>query len=106
MASRRRGGGSRGPNNPHDRKVKQVADAAKRRGNKNVRAHLPGQSAPPKLGGRIPDVTWTRSDGARVVREIDPPGRASLRDKAQDRAMRNAAKRSGVDYRRLKYPKK
>ena len=58
---------------PHDRKVKKVQDAAKGRGNKDVRAHLPGQRQPPKLGGRIPDVSWKRPDGKRVVREIDPP---------------------------------
>ncbi len=89
--------------NDHDRKVRQVADAAKARGRRNVRADLSGYPKPKPLGGKIPDVTWDQPGGGMAVREIDPPGRMTERDKNQDQRLRQKAKEKGFDYRRLKY---
>ena len=88
----------------HDRKVDQVAASARARGRRSVRADLPGQTRPPKIGGRIPDVTWQRPGGGLAIREIDPPGGISAADRKQHQALkRYAQKHPGTNYRRLKY---
>ena len=96
-------GSKRGPQQ-HDRKVRRVAEAARARGRKDVRADLPGFKSPSTIAGKRPDVKWKKPGGGTAIREVDPPGRLTPRDKRQDKAFRDyAKKRSGTDYQRLKY---
>jgi hypothetical protein len=91
------------PQGLHDKKTRQVANSAKARGRRDVRADLPGFRKPKPIGGKIPDVTWQKRGGGLAVREIDPPGKPRARDRAQHRKLKREAERRGLDYRRLKY---
>ena len=92
--------------NEHDKLIERIAKAAIERGNNDVRANIPGFPTPQEIMGRIPDVTWTRPDGTLVIREVDPPGKMSLTNHQPHRVLHEHARRTGADYRRLKYKKK
>ncbi|MCQ4573785.1 MAG: hypothetical protein NOU37_00845 [Candidatus Brocadiales bacterium] len=85
----------------HDRKVAAVAANAKAHGARGVKVALPGHKQPPKIAGRIPDVSWKKPDGTPTIREIDT-GELIGAEKKQDKAFKEWAKQNNADYKRLK----
>lgn len=77
----------------HDREVGKIARAYERKGF-NVKADLSGYEKPGTIGGYRPDVVAKKGNLRKIVEVETPDSVDSARDQQQQRAFRNAAKRS------------
>ncbi len=84
---------SRRSQSGHDSKVRQEAKKLERQGF-DVSADVLGFPKPKTIGGYRPDIL-AKKDGARKIVEIETPdSKDNARDKSQQQAFRQAAKRS------------
>ena len=77
----------------HNREVGKIARAYERKGF-NVKADLPGYKKPGTIGGYRPDVVAKKGHMRKIVEVETPDSVDSARDRKQQRAFRDSAKRS------------
>ena len=84
---------SKSSQSKHDREVEKIAKAYERKGFK-VKADLPGYEKPGTIGSYRPDVVAKKGHLRKIVQVETPDLVGYARDQQQQRAFRNAAKRS------------
>ena len=77
----------------HNAEVRKVATDLKKKGY-NVNADVRGFSRPDTIGGYRPDVVGRKGAERKIVEIETPDSVSSARDLAQQKAFREAAKRS------------
>ena len=77
----------------HDNEVRKIADSYKRRGY-DVAADILGYKKPPTISGYRPDVTAKKHSHTTTVEIETKDSVDSTRDLAQQKAFKNAAKKS------------
>jgi len=94
-------GRSKRGQNVHDKRVRQEANKRKRQGF-NVRADIPGFPKPPTVGGYRPDVDARKGSARKLIEVETPESKNSARDKGQQAAFRQAARRNkNTKFRRV-----
>ena len=85
----------------HDSEVRKEANKLDRQGFE-VEADVPGFPQPKTLGGCRPDIIAKKGKQRKIVEVETSDSKESARDKAQQRAFRQAAKRSeNTTFRRV-----
>lgn len=84
---------SRTSKSKHNTKVRQIARKLERQGYA-VKADVPGYEQPRTIAGYRPDVVGKKGKSRRIIEVETPDSAGSARDQAQQKAFRQASKRS------------
>ena len=77
----------------HNAKVREIAEKLKKQGF-DIQADIPGYAQPNTIGGYRPDVVGTKGKEKKIHEVETPDSVNSARDQKQQKAFRQAAKRS------------
>ena len=84
----------------HNSEVLRIAKESKNKGYK-VQADIKGYPKPPKRGRYIPDIVVTKGKGETIIEVETVDSANSPRDIAQQKAFKQAARRSGAKFKRI-----